>query len=371
MPSKQPKPLRILFVLEHFYPYLGGAEQLFWVLSTALAKAGHEVTVVTTLFRRGLPASETIEGVYIRRVRCYNRFLFSLFSLPQVWRLAKDCDLVHTTSYNAALPAWLGARLRSQPVIITFHEVWGQLWWQLPYASLPQRLAFYLWEQLLLRLPFQRFIAVSEATRRALLQHGIAGKRALRIYNGLAYEDFRGWQHQPPERFTYTYFGRLGISKGLDLLLPAAAALAEKYPESRLRLIIPTYPQAMFQRVQRELERLQLSHHVELLHNLSRSDLFEAICTSSCVVIPSYSEGFCFVAAETVALEVPVVSSQRAALSEVVGGTYLAVNNQTVEAWASALEQAYHGHWQQKAPPRFELEESVEAYISLYRRLSS
>lgn len=358
--------MRILFVLEHFHPYLGGAEHLFWVLTTGLVKQGHEVAVVTTLFRKGLPAEEEIAGVKIYRVRCYNRFLFSFFSLPKVWRLAKHFDQLHTTSYNAALPAWLGGRLRGKPVLITFHEVWGRLWWSLPYARFPERLAFYLWEQLLLRLPFQRFIAVSEATRQALLGEGVQAARVVRIYNGLDYAGFEGWQHRPPPQFTYTYFGRLGISKGLDLLLPAAAEMAQAHPDSRLKLIIPTYPKAMFERITGQIASLGLQAHISLLHNLPREQLFEEICTSSCVAIPSYSEGFCFVAAESVAMGVPIVSSQRTALKEVVSGPHIAVPEQTGEAWAAALKQAHAGQWQHKPPKRFALEDSVAGYLALY-----
>jgi glycosyltransferase involved in cell wall biosynthesis len=363
--------MRILFVLEHFYPYVGGAEQLFWVLSTSLAKAGHEVAVVTTLFREGLPEEEEIEGIQIYRVRCANRFLFSAMSLPMAYRLAGSYDIIHTTSYNAALPAWIAAKLRRKPVFITFHEVWGQLWWQLPFASFLQRLAFYSWEQLLLRLPFDRFIAVSDYTRRAFRQHGIPDRKSLRIYNGLEYEDFEDWKHQPPERFTYTYFGRLGMSKGLDLLLPAAAEMTNRHPDSRLRLIIPTYPEAMFQRIMGKLQELGLEEHVELRHNLSRDELFTEITQSSCVVIPSYSEGFCFVAAESVAMGVPIVSSQRGALAEVVGGRYIPVAQQSAAAWAEALNLAYEGYWQEKPVQRFTLEDSVRQYIELYQKITS
>ncbi|HKK79782.1 MAG TPA: glycosyltransferase, partial [Phaeodactylibacter sp.] len=189
--------------------------------------------------------------------------------------------------------------------------------------------------------------------------------------NGLEYSDFTDWTHQSPERFTYTYFGRLGMSKGLDLLLPAAAEMAKRHPDSRLRLIIPTYPEAMFQRIMGELQALGLEEHVELRHNLTREELFTAITQSSCVVIPSYSEGFCFVAAESVAMGVPIVSSQKGALAEVVGGKYIPVAEQSAKAWAKALSQAYQGNWKEKPVQQFTLEASVAQYIKLYQKITS
>lgn len=363
--------MKILFILEHFHPYLGGAEHLFWTLSKALVKEGNEVGVVTTRFRKDLPKQEVIEGIKIYRVNCYNRYFFSFFSLPVAIRLLSDYDIVHTTSYNAALPAWIAARIRKKPVLITFHEVWGKLWWQLPYANKLERTAFYYWEKLLLALPFDRFIGVSEFTRQALIESGISPQKALRIYNGMEYDDFKGYQHQAPELFTFTYFGRLGISKGLNLLLPAAAEHFKKHPTHRLRLIIPKYPEAMFKRIETLIDQLGIREQVELLHHLSRNKLFEYICQSSCITIPSYSEGFCFVATETIALGVPVISSQKGALAEVVGGRYIAMKDQTTEAIVDALEKAYLEQWEKKPPPIYKLSDAVDDYLDLYDHLIS
>jgi glycosyltransferase involved in cell wall biosynthesis len=321
---------------------------------------------VTTRFREELKKEEVLEGIQIYRVNCYNRFLFSFFSLPVILRHAKNYDVIHTTSYNAALPAWLAARIRRKPVLITFHEVWGQLWWQLPFASFPSRLAFYTWEQLLLKLSFNRFIGVSEFTRKALIDSGISKENTQRIYNGMDYKDFEGYQHQPPERFTFTYFGRLGISKGLDLLIPAMKSHLADYPESRLKLIIPTYPRSMFKRIVRLIEEHGIGAQVDFMHNLPRKKLFDEICHSSCVTVPSYSEGFCFVAAEVVALGVPIISSQRGALKEVVGGKMIAMRAQTVEALAEAMNRAREGDWLVKEVPAYQLEDSVQQYINLY-----
>ena len=92
--------MKILFVLEHFYPYIGGTEKLFYVLTKALAKDGYKVTVVTTLFDKKLPAEEIDEGVKIIRVNCFNRFAFTLLSLPNIMRHAKDVDVcIKSTSF--------------------------------------------------------------------------------------------------------------------------------------------------------------------------------------------------------------------------------------------------------------------------------
>ena len=70
--------MKIVFVVEHFYPYLGGAEELFYNLSTSLAKKGFKVIVITTKHSRTLPSRETHRDIEIIRVNCLNRYLFTI-----------------------------------------------------------------------------------------------------------------------------------------------------------------------------------------------------------------------------------------------------------------------------------------------------
>ncbi|MEM6878904.1 MAG: glycosyltransferase [Bacteroidota bacterium] len=84
--------MRILFVLEHYYPYVGGAETLFRTLAESLASQGHEVEVLTTRVGGNLAAREVHKGVQIRRLNCRNRFFFTLYSIPWAIRYAGRAD---------------------------------------------------------------------------------------------------------------------------------------------------------------------------------------------------------------------------------------------------------------------------------------
>lgn len=361
--------MRILFVLEHFYPYIGGAEHLFWELARALTAKGHNVRVVTTRFRSDLPEEETVSGISILRINCSNRFLFSFLSIPRVIREARSADLVHTTSYNAALPAFIAARLKGKPVIITFHEVWASLWWSLPHTPIWLKAGFWTWEQILLRLPFDRFVGVSRSTVAALTAAGVNPERIAMIYNGLDYSRFHANAHRPPTDFTFTYFGRLGTSKGMDFLLPAAGRFLNDHPEASFKLIIPREPAAIFQWVLNELDALNRPAQVRLMHDLDQDALFEEVATSTCIVIPSRSEGFCFVAAEAVAMGVPIVSSERTALVEVVGGQVIPIEPLSIEGVEHALEAACRADWQRKEIRQFPLMASVDHYLGMMEEI--
>ena len=359
--------MKVLFVLEHFYPYIGGAEKLFYVLSTNLVRQGYEVVVVTTLFDKKLPKTETHKGVKIIRINCFNRFGFTFLSIPKIIQNAKGCHLIHTTTYNAALPAILSGKLTGKPVFVTFHEVWAKLWMRLPFTSFISKNVFYYFEKLLLNLPFHKFIAVSEFTKTKLIEHGIPKNKVESIYNGIDYDSYKDYKHNVPDLFTYTYFGRLGISKGLDLLIPAAAEFRKTQPDSKLKLIIPKSPKGVYEKVRKLISYNDLEEYIEIHHNLSKERLYEELLNSSCVVIPSYSEGFCFAAAETVALGVPIISSDLGALKEVVSGKYIKMREQSVGGLKDALIRAYQEQWNVDPIRYFHLEETIDRYMEIYK----
>ncbi len=361
--------MKILFVLEYYYPNVGGAEKLFKSLAEELAARHFEVEILTTRFRNDLPAREVLNGVSIRRENCFNRFFFTFLAIPAALRRAAHFDLVITTSYTAAFPAWLAAKMRRKKSLIIFHEGWDRLWFRLPYLSVWQRYGFYFFEKFILKLPFDTFVAVSEFTRRSLESAGIAPAKIQTIHNGLDYKELPNQKPEKPARFTATYLGRLGVSKGLDLLLPAAAAFVKTHPDSLFKIILPLRPAAFLRRIKKEMTELGLGDkNIKLLHELSRENLYREMLQSTCILTPSYSEGFGFVAAEAVGLGLPLISSQQGALPEVVGGHFIAMENQSPEALRAALEKAYAGEWSYLPPKYFPLEETVERYVEMIDR---
>jgi glycosyltransferase involved in cell wall biosynthesis len=357
--------MKILFVLELYHPNIGGIEKLFKSLAEALAAQGHEVCVITTRFRKDLPAREFINGVRVKRLKLRSRFLFTFFGIFSVLGEARKSDIIHTTSYNAAFPARLAGWIARKKVIITFHEVWGKLWFKLPYINLCSKTLFYLYEQFILRLGFYRFIAPSDYTASCLRKSNIKPNKVFRIYNGLDYKDYDPDDFSPPGAFTYTYFGRLGSSKGLDLIISASANFLKNHPDAHLKLIIPKVPPAFYKKIIQQLKQLP-SDNYSLLHNLERDELHKHLQHSSCVMTPSYSEGFCFAAAESIALGIPLISSGKAALAEVVSGKHITMTSQDSEGLLIALEKAYLNEWDESPIKEFPFEETLRGYLKLY-----
>lgn len=359
----------VCFVLEHFHPYIGGVEKLFWSLSRVLVQQGYTVKVITTRFDKKLPCNETIDGVEIIRLPIKNRFLFTFWGVFGVYKHTKSANIIHTTSYNAAVPAFIAAKLRGTPAIITFHEVWAKLWWKLPFLSFPQRLLFWTFEQLVVRLPFQKFIAVSDYTHISLLEYHLP-ERVIRIYNGLEYPSNPIPRNLSESEFNFLFFGRLGVSKGLDLLLDASEQFYARHSNVRLTLIIPTVPRAFYNKIMRIIKLKKLEGKIRILHSLPQATLNSELAAAHCVVVPSYTEGFGFALAETIALGIPVITSAKAAIPEVVSGKHIIMHEHSWNGLLAALERAYLNDWDFLPEKRFDLHDKVSQYVTLYASLS-
>lgn len=364
--------MRILFILENYYPNIGGVETLFKSLAEKLTLEGHSITVLTNQFDPSLAKEEFINGVRIKRLALKNRYLFTFLAFREAIKEARAHDLIHTTSYNAALPAYIAARFTGTKSIITFHEVWGRLWYTLPYMSKPVLFLHQLFESFILRFNFDKFIAVSDFTKDALVKAGVDNERVTRIYNGIDYSEF---ENKPKQKhsdfFQFCFFGRLGISKGINLIVEACGILKEQDSNFRIILILPRQPESFLNRIINEINRLKLEHFFIIKHELSFGELTQNITASQAVLIPSYSEGFCFAAVETMALNTPIISSGRGALKEVVGGKHLTMSEHTPEGLAQVMALAMKNKWDQKEIIRFPLSESVNQYVRVYESMLS
>lgn len=363
--------MKILFVLENYYPHIGGVETLFKSLCESLAAEGHTVTVFTSRVISDSSRSEKVNGVSIKRFWSGNRYVFTFLSIVSVWKLARKHDHVHTTSYNAALPAWIGSRLSGKKCTITFHEVWDELWLQLPWMSAIGARIHRMFEKMILALGFDRYIGVSQFTVDRLRDR-VTPTAVQLIYNGIDYKEMglhksKG-EHteQIKSSFQFIYVGRLGVSKGLDILIPSFAEHLKQFKEDRLTLVVPKLPSSMLANIKSLIDFYSIDGSIRFVHDLSYSELCKHMQNSDAIVIPSYSEGFCYVAVESAALHVPIISSGQGALSETVSGLYIELNGLTVKELSDALTAAHQQKWRNKSLKKFTLEDSVSQYTELF-----
>jgi glycosyltransferase involved in cell wall biosynthesis len=178
-----------------------------------------------------------------------------------------------TTLYNAAFAGWIGAKLAGACSVLSVLEVFARQWLELPGMSPVSGRLHRFFEWAVLRMPFDHFACISEWTRSRLLSLGhVPQERTSVVYPAV---DYAFWSRErftpaslrrtlglPEDCFVYLYFGRPGVSKGVEYLIDAAAPVATELPNSRLLLILGNDPPAQVRRIRKRIDELGLAEHV-------------------------------------------------------------------------------------------------------------
>lgn len=117
--------MRILIVLTYYRPHTSGLTIYTERLAKALARRGHEVTVLTSRFDPKTPSNEVVDGVKIIRFPVWLRISKGVIS-PTIGllatRLVRQADVIHLhlPQFDAAGIAFRGL-LFHKPSVITYH----------------------------------------------------------------------------------------------------------------------------------------------------------------------------------------------------------------------------------------------------------
>lgn len=373
--------MKILFVLENYLPHIGGVEIVFKNLCEGLARKGHKISIVTHRLK-GTEKFENINGVDVYRINCfYSRYLFSFFSIPKVIKLAKEADLIHTTTFNGAFPAWVGAKLLIKKCVITVHEVWVGKWKELTEMNWINAFIHDFLERVIYFLKFNRYVCVSNSTKKQLEEIGKEKDKIEVVYNGVDYQHWNPDKYDSNEIieklriggniFLCLFYGRPGISKGVEYLIKAVPTIKEKIPNFKLLAII-SKDKAYSKRYENIIElikKMNAENDIIVHDPVDYKELPKYVKAADCVVVPSLAEGFCFTAAEACAMGKPVVASNTTSIPEVISGKYVLVEPRNAEEIAKGVFAVYDNKYTEKPLKRFESNENIEGYLKIYGRL--
>lgn len=169
---------------------------------------------------------------------------------------------------------------------------------------------------LLYRTQATRMVAVSEATRRYLIEEeGAPEQRVDLIYNGIAEEYYRRPVQEAPPRppFIFAMVGRLEAVKNHSGVLEALR-LARQRADIRLRIVGDGSLRPSLERMVGEAglaDAVSFEGYV--------SDIADVYDRSHGFVLASHSEGFGIAAVEAMARRRPGICSDVGALAEIVG----------------------------------------------------
>ncbi|MDP7116110.1 MAG: glycosyltransferase family 4 protein [Candidatus Woesearchaeota archaeon] len=342
-------------------------------------KQGHEVTVLTHKLP-GTAKEEIIDGAQVYRVACFDsRYLFTFFGIPKALSLAKNANIIHTTTFNGGPCAWVVSKLKRKPLLITVHEVWVTRWRQL--TNLNPISAFFhdLLERMIYWLNYDAYACVSKSTQQQLLERGVDAKKTHVVYNGLSYEIWNPKKYKRSEMrgklglktFTIFFSGRPGVSKGLEYAINAFPQVLEKIPDAKFLLVLSkdTAYKKQHSQIMKLIENLAIKSNVILHEPVPYQDLPKYMIASDCVVIPSIAEGFGFSAAEASALGVPIVASNTTSLPEVVSNKFVLVKPKDPDDIARGILKVYEKKYTAKPLRKFTWKDNVNTYSEIYKSL--
>lgn len=372
--------VKLVFVMENYLPHIGGAEVVFMNLSEGLAKMGHDVSIVTHRIK-GTKEYEVIRGVKVYRVNCLDsRYLFTFLAVPKVLKIAKDADIIQTTTFNGAPPAWLAGKILRKPVVIMALEVWIGKWRKLTEMSWFSSMIHEFLERLIYLIKYDQYTPISESTKRQLIEIGVPSKKIDVIYCGLDYKHWNPREYDADKvrkklglekNFVYVFYGRPGVSKGFEYLLKAVPLISKKIPNSKLLAIVSKDKQyeKRYNQMLKLIDKLCIKDKVIMHDSVPYKDLPAYVKMADVVVMPSLAEGFGFVAVETSAMGRPIVASDTTSLPEVVSGEHVMVKPKDVKGIAEGVYKVYKGEAPKSEIKRFTPEENIQKYLKVYRRI--
>jgi glycosyltransferase involved in cell wall biosynthesis len=315
--------MKIAFIYDAVYPWVkGGAEKRIYELGKRLIEGGDEVHVFgikwwgreNIINYEGLILHGVCEPMelYINGKRSISEaIIFSLRLFPSLIKEKFDIIDVSAFPYFSCFSVKLASILRNTPIVITWHEVWGDYWYE--YL---RRWGFFgkLIESQVSRLA-SKTIAVSSMTKKNLMALGV--KNIHIIPNGIDLE--RIAEIPPsPEKCDILFAGRLIREKNVDVLLEAVDWLRNSLPDVKC-CIIGDGP---------EKERLlicaserNLLDNVKFLGFLDYDEVIARMKSAKVFALPSCREGFGMVVIEAFACGLPVVTvdEERNAARDLVG----------------------------------------------------
>lgn len=387
--------MKILIVVEYFYPHIGGVERVFLEIGKRLIKRGNKVVVFTTSETQpflpslkcnkkrlgGLIKYYKYQGITITRLSLptqFKRYIFAFFSLPFMFFLFPDVDIVHSANnYTVALPTFLFARLTRKPITITVWEIWGKLW----LSFYPQFLGifFLFYEKLILCLPFDLFFTPSRFVYNQLNTEN-SYKKAVAPLSGKSLEFNKSKRahlrshYNIQNNFVFLYYGRWGKNKGVDILIKAYAKIVDQFPDSRLFLFIPQPTLDIGSRIFSLISSYNLQDFARLFPGIPESDystLASTLSFADCVVIPDVAAAFGMSALEASEAQRPIVTTKAGGLPEVAYGKVIFAKPGSVRSLAQSLVKACKGRWKTIPQKNFSWDKTASIYQNQFKNLLS
>ena len=371
--------MKVLFVLDLYKPHIWWVEILFENITNRLVEKWHQIRILTSRYDKKLPKHEKLEN-WIEIYREWSSRYGFMFACLKKWiKLAKWADIIHWTTYNSAIPASIIWKISKKKVILTCHEIFGQLWYRFMWWK---GFFFKVFESLIFKFHYDKIICVSNYTKNNLRIHfWIKDDKLITIYNWV---DYNWWNRKNfPENeikairekynlqkdYVWIFFGRPWISKWLIYFVRAIPEILKSIPNFKAILNVTESVNNRADDVRRFINDNRLEDHVVWLWGVKYKELWNYILAADVAVVPSLVEWFWFAAAETCAIGQQLICPNVAALTEVVSWKINFVEPANSHDIAEKMIDFYNWKYQDITRKEFLWEDNIKQTLDCYEKV--
>ncbi len=333
---------KILLICDSFYPSIGGAEKALLEYTRVFMSEGHEVTVLT--------GSDKASNYKIDNTISVHTFPWKKIgghSIPwigDIARYAKKSNHIYTALYTSGIPAWFVAWKYGKPITLIVFEVLHKKWYWIENPLIAT--IHMLFEQLILRFGFNNYLAISNATKKDLEKVIGVNKPISVIYphNRKPIPEVLQRCNSACRRFLY--FGRLGKTKGVNILLTAIREDAEYLRNNHCQFTLRLFAASRSEHNEliAKINLFKISDLVLVKGPIEGDDYLDKMFTEvDCVIVPSITEGFGFSAIEACEHGIPIICSNAGSLPEVIFGKINMFINQDTQSLVNAIRKSTKG----------------------------
>lgn len=293
-------------IVAHIISHLntGGAEKLVAEISNSMSNKGVKIKVISLFKGRGVPF-EILDTRNVELIELNHERKFNPKIAWDLYRLTKDCTIVHTHTYYAQL--YSSVFIPKKKLITTEHSTHNNRRGKI----------FFRLTDCLMYSKYSKIICISKGTKESLTRWiKSTQKKSLIIHNGINLKKF--FDAKPILR------EELGISKDKIILICVGRLEKAKNHESLIKAFKNINSKAILLLLgsgQKENQLRSLVNDLELNDRViflgQRRDVERILKASDLFILPSLWEGFGLAAIEALACGLPALLSDVEGLKEI------------------------------------------------------
>jgi len=289
------------------HPNAGGAEISTYEHAKTWAKAGHKVIWFSSFFQ-GAEKEEVVSGIkVIRKSRQILGVQIAAFYW-YVFKIHPKFDLVVDQFHG--IPFFTPLFVKTNKLAF-IHEVAKEVWWLNPLPkpfNLMVAILGRIFEPWVFRLLYKKvpFMAVSESTKKDLIDWGVPSKNITVIHNGVTLHLPRPLLEKEKKK-TAIFLGVLTKDKGIEDAIETFGLINQADPSWQF-WVVGRGNEKFIKKLQDTCKELGVSRKFKFFDYVSDKKKFELLARAHVLINPSIREGWGLVNIEANAVSTPVVA---------------------------------------------------------------